>query len=62
MSLIDNLESIRKNGMLKFLEMQKEKWQCPKCGEALCCHNGICFSCALDRLQSQKKLYRWEDE
>jgi hypothetical protein len=61
-SLIANLESMRKYGTLKFLEIQKEKWQCPKCGEVLCCHNGICFNCDLDKLQKKKKLYRWEDE
>jgi hypothetical protein len=61
-SLIANLESMRKYGTPKFLEIQKEKWQCPKCGEVLCCHNGICFNCDLDKLQKKKKLYRWEDE
>ena len=61
MSLIDNLEFIKKNGVSKFLEAQKEKWCCPKCGEVICCHNGICFKCSLDKLQNKKKLYRWED-
>lgn len=61
MSLIENLESIRKNGMPNFLKTQEEKWRCSECGRVICCHNGICFSCSLDKLKNKKKLYRWED-
>lgn len=60
MSLIENLESIKRNGMPRFLEVQDVKWRCPKCGEAICCHNGLCFNCDLDELRTKKKLYRWE--
>jgi hypothetical protein len=28
----------------------------------LCCHNGICFKCSIDRLRTKKQLYRWEEE
>ena len=61
MSLIDNLKLIKKHGLTKFLESQKKKWQCPNCGEVICCHNGICFSCDLEKLKNKKKRYRWED-
>jgi len=61
MSLLENLAFIKKNGMEKFLLNQKKKWQCPTCGETICCHNGLCFNCNLDKLKSKKKLYRWED-
>jgi hypothetical protein len=61
MSLIDNLGSIKKGDMQEFLKTQEKKWQCPKCGEVICCHNGICFNCSLDKLKNKKKLYRWED-
>ena len=64
MSLISNLESIKKNGLLKFLETQERQWRCPTCGEVICCHNGLCFNCDFDELReralSRKKLYRWE--
>jgi len=61
MSLIDNLKLIKKHGLTKFLDSQKKKWQCPNCGEVICCHNGICFSCDLEKLKNKKKRYRWED-
>jgi hypothetical protein len=64
MSLIGNLEFIKKNGMSRYLETQEDKWRCPTCGGAICCHNGLCFNCDFDELReralSRKKLYRWE--
>jgi len=59
--LIDNLRFIKEYGLAKFLERQKKKWRCPDCGEVICCHNGICFSCGLEKLKNKKKIYRWED-
>ncbi|MDD2891047.1 MAG: DUF3795 domain-containing protein [bacterium] len=61
-SFIDNLELIKKKGITNFLKTQQKKWQCPKCGELICCHNGLCFNCDLDKLKDKKKhRYRWED-
>ncbi|PVX25195.1 MAG: hypothetical protein CW691_05415 [Candidatus Bathyarchaeum sp.] len=60
-SMVDNLVFIRDYGLLQFLESQKKKWQCPDCGEIICCHNGICYSCGLEQLRNKKKKYRWED-
>jgi hypothetical protein len=62
MSLLENLTFIKKNGMEDFLRAQKEKWRCPTCGGAICCHNGLCFHCNIETLQTKKKMYRWEDE
>jgi hypothetical protein len=62
MSFLENLASIKKNGMEKFLKTQEEKWRCPSCGGALCCHNGLCFHCNIETLKTKKKLYRWEDD
>ena len=62
MSMIENLEYIKQNGIEKFLEKEEEKWRCPECGGVICCHNGICFNCGLDKLKNKKKLYRWEDD
>ena len=62
MSVIENLKCIKENGIGLFLKKEEEKWKCAQCGGAICCHNGICFNCGLDRLINKKKLYRWEDE
>ena len=62
MSMVENLEYIRDNGIGQFLEKEKEKWKCPECGEVICCHNGICFNCGLDKLKNKKRRYRWEDD
>jgi len=45
MSMIENLEFIRDNGMEKFLKNQEEKYKCPKCLGILCVHNGRCYNC-----------------
>jgi len=62
MSMVENLEYIKDNGIEKFLEEEEERWKCPQCGATICCHNGICFNCGLDKLRNKKKLYRWEDD
>ena len=59
MSMIKNLKTIEKKGISEFLKKEEEKWKCPECSEVICCHNGICFSCSLDKLKEKKELYRW---
>lgn len=61
MSMIENLEFIKKNGTSKLLEREELRWTCPKCGGVICCHNGVCFDCGLDELKNRKSLYRWLD-
>ena len=61
MSMLENLEFIRKQGINVFLEKETNKWQCPHCGDSICCHNGLCINCDLEILQKNKK-YRWNDE
>lgn len=62
MSMIENLEDIKENGIERFLEKEEKKWRCPECGAMICCHNGICFGCELDKLKKKKSLYRWGDD
>jgi len=62
MSMIENLEFIKKYGIGRFLEEEAVKWRCPECGGVICCHNGICFNCGLDKLRQKKQKYRWEDK
>ena len=45
MSVIDNLENIRKLGIRRFIRTEKERWTCPQCGELLCVHKPQCISC-----------------
>jgi len=45
MSMIENLEFIRKSGIRKFVSREKEKWACPKCGQFLSVHRDNCPSC-----------------
>lgn len=45
MSMIDNLKSIKENGIDKFLKQEEKKWVCPTCGELICCHNSLCLNC-----------------
>ena len=60
-SFIENLQHIQKKGMRSFLDEQEKKWRCPTCGGLLCCHNGLCFHCDLDKVKQKKKRYRWDD-
>ena len=61
MSMIANLHAIRSGGMEVFLASQDEKWRCPACGATICCHNGLCLNCDLEKLRLNKK-YRWDGE
>lgn len=61
MSMLDNLESIKEQGMEHFLAAEKEKWTCPECGGVICCHNGLCLHCGLDQLRQNRK-YRWGEQ
>ena len=60
MSMIENLHTIRDNGMVSFLHDEADKWACPKCGGVICCHNGLCLTCNAETLR-QNKGYHWKD-
>lgn len=61
MSMIRNLNLISEKGMKAFLESEEAQWRCPKCGALICCHNGLCLNCDLDKLRQNRK-YRWREE
>jgi hypothetical protein len=61
LSMIENLEYIREKGIESFLEEQEEEWRCGNCDDVICCHNGLCLSCDLDKLKQNKK-YRWGEQ
>lgn len=60
LSMIENLEYIQSHGIERLLQREETKWRCPKCGESICCHNGLCMNCELDVL-AQNKTYRWNE-
>jgi ribosomal protein L32 len=60
-SMIENSVFIRENGLQSFLEEQAKTWKCQNCGEMICCHNGVCFNCGIEKLQSKREKYRWHD-
>ena len=44
MSMIENLDNIKKFGLKKFVSNEKKRWTCPKCGGVICVHRG-CINC-----------------
>jgi len=54
-SPVENLKYIKENGLEKFLEWQKQKWQCPECGGVISCHNGICYTCGAVKAEQAKR-------
>jgi hypothetical protein len=62
MSMIENLEFIRDHGIAEFLSKQSDLWKCNNCGHLICCHNGICYNCSLEKLQNKKKWYSWDEK
>ncbi len=45
MSVKDNLEFIRRNGITRFVQRHYEKYRCPECSGMISIHNGKCFHC-----------------
>ena len=45
MSMIENLESIKATGLSAFVEKEKKRWHCAKCGGVICVHRGYCHDC-----------------
>ena len=45
MSMIENLDNIKKLGIRKFIENEKIRWSCKKCGGTINVHKGFCYLC-----------------
>lgn len=50
LSMIENQEYIKENGIKEFLVKEKRKWSCTECDGVICCHDGICYDCGLEKL------------
>jgi hypothetical protein len=45
MSMIENLNSIKKTGLSAFVKNEEKRWRCIKCGGVICVHRGYCLNC-----------------
>lgn len=61
LSMLANLVFMKEQGMESFLKKEEATWRCPECGGTICCHNGLCLDCSLDKLR-QNKRYRWGEQ
>jgi hypothetical protein len=52
MSMLENQDYIKKYGIEKFLEKEKQKWKCPKCKGIVTCHGGICLNCGFEKYKN----------
>jgi len=45
MSMIENLENIKKIGIEDFVSNEIKRWLCPICRGTICVHKGYCYNC-----------------
>lgn len=50
MSMIENLDTIKEKGVIKFTKLEKYKWTCSKCGNIICVHRENCLVCGTKRV------------
>lgn len=44
-SPVENLETIKEIGLMKFIQKEEEKWKCEGCGNLLSVHREFCVHC-----------------
>ena len=49
MSMLENLEHIKKLGVRTFVKNERVRWACSQCGGVICVHRGYCFDCGEQR-------------
>lgn len=57
-SFIQNLGTIKENGIKKFLAGESVRWTCPDCGSVICVHRNNCLACnqVIERIHSNTDL------
>ncbi len=45
MSMIENLDNIKKIGLDRFVQIEYDRWICNNCGGTICVHRGYCLDC-----------------
>lgn len=53
MSMIDNLENIRKSGIRSFVRSEKLRWACRECGGVVSVHRTNCLFCGCEKSLEQ---------
>jgi hypothetical protein len=53
MSMIENLDNIKKLGIRQFVKKESARWTCPACGGTICVHRWACLKCGKTR---QRKI------
>ena len=53
MSMLENLDAIRQNGIRAFIRAERERWTCPACGGTIDVHHGRCSECGKERERTQ---------
>jgi ribosomal protein S27AE len=43
--MVENLKELKEKGMEEFLRGQREKYECPNCGDVFSVHDGKCYAC-----------------
>lgn len=51
LSMINNLNYLKKNGLENFILVEKHRWKCKNCGATLCVHRNFCLVCNSDRFK-----------
>ncbi|MFV0363006.1 MAG: DUF3795 domain-containing protein [Suipraeoptans sp.] len=54
-SLVENSKAAQEKGVDAFLEQDRLKWLCSKCGGAFSLHDGICSDCNMLNTNQQNK-------
>ena len=49
LSIIDNLNRIKEEGIHNFIKEEKVRWTCARCGETLSVHKNFCQNCGAER-------------
>ena len=52
MSMLENLDNIKKNGIRAFVRTEKKRWACKQCGDIVNVHRWACSSCGEERVNS----------
>jgi len=45
MSMLENLENIKKYGIRQFVKNENQRWACLKCDGTVSVHRGYCVNC-----------------